>query len=82
MCDPPLRGDGHLFCEPPREPIEYEECRVDPDCPALMSCLDGECVDPCRKNNPCQGGTKFNRTKFSLKSCLRFQIPFYSLSHI
>ena len=28
---------------------------MDPDCPALMSCLDGECVDPCRKNSPCQG---------------------------
>ena len=35
--------------------MSLSECRVDPDCPALMSCLDGECVDPCRKNNPCQG---------------------------
>ena len=27
VCDPPLKGDGHLFCELPREPIEYEECQ-------------------------------------------------------
>ena len=57
------------------DPRVPEECRVDPDCPALMSCLDGECVDPCRQNNPCQGRRiKFNSEIFKLDKRLGIQL--------
>ena len=35
--------------------IEEPECRVDQDCPSKLACINEQCQNPCRINNPCTG---------------------------
>ena len=47
-------GNPMAHCEraPPPTPAA-PECRVDPDCPSKLACIDQHCVNPCRELAPC-----------------------------
>ena len=40
------------FCSLAIAPIE-PECKVDPDCPLGLACINAECQDQCQVNRPC-----------------------------
>jgi hypothetical protein len=51
-CPPGLEGNPNEYCT--RPVIEAEpECRLDPDCPAGLACINERCQNPCVVLNPC-----------------------------
>eukprot|EP00095_Tigriopus_kingsejongensis_P012598 maker-scaffold642_size120736-snap-gene-0.27 protein:Tk12598 transcript:maker-scaffold642_size120736-snap-gene-0.27-mRNA-1 annotation:"GH13743" len=53
FCQPPLVGDGNVYCTIKPNPIEAG-CRIDRDCPSQHACIsEGRCQNPCLVRNPC-----------------------------
>jgi hypothetical protein len=49
VCREGFTGDPRRFCERPKLP----DCHEDSDCPDLLGCIEGKCLDVCETLKPC-----------------------------